>query len=248
MTDITQNLQNGDLSVLAQRRHYGFNVVQAPNLVKYHVKHNDEAGDDDARELNRVGGIAENMLRTEIEGVTYFSQTVPFYVVLNPYLRGALGAAHDTGQGIALFASGPLDGCSVAVLKKGNTVLFVHGGADAGTSGGRVFDPDGVNNDLFRIVLKHEGLRNNNRNLYVTRNIAEQPLNSRELAGIFRAMGYAGIIFHPAERSRLQAYDEISVQEYNARLRSDIFAVTTAVCHVMLIDCDTGDADQYRIG
>lgn len=247
MGDITRNLINGDLSVLAEPLLYGFRMVPENGLTKYHVKHNDEAGDGNAQELaHRIGGIENNRLMSQLTREMYFSNEVPFYAVLNPRERGAMGVAYDIRQGNALFTSGPLNGCSVTVLKKGSTVLFVHAGADAGMGGG-VYDPDGVNNDLFRLVLMHERNVHNNVNRYVNRDIAASPLTQQELADIFHRMGYSGIIYHPANHNRLCVYDEVSIQEYNAGLRSDVFAVMPGSCHVMWIDAYTGESGQDHI-
>ncbi len=246
MGDITQNLNNGDLSVLAAPRQYIFQMEQEPAMIKYHVKHNDETGDNNAQEFMRIGRIEDNRIRSYSTNEEYYSLVIPFYTVLNPHERGALGTAYDIRQGNALFASGPLNGCSVAVLKKDHMLLFVHAGADAGTSGA-VYDPDGVNNDLFRLVQMHERVHYNRLNVYVERDITAEPLKQQELADIFRDMGYSGIIYHPANQNRLQVYDRVSIQEYNAGLRSDIFAVTPNACHVLLIDSYTGDAGQDHI-
>lgn len=246
MGDITRNLNAGDLSVLAAPRHYGFRMEQTPDMIKYHVKHNDETGDNNAQEFMRIGKIENNLLISNLTNEDYFSHEIPFYAVLNPHERGALGTAYDIRKGNALFVSGPLNGCSVAVLKKDHMLLFVHAGADAGTSG-NVLDPNGVNNDLFRLVQMHERVHNNNQNVYLERDIAAVPLRPQEIADIFLNMGYSGIIYHPADQNRLQVYDRVSIQEYNAGLRSDIFAVTPNACHVLLIDSYTGDAGQDHI-
>lgn len=246
MVDITQNLNSGDLTVLTALRFYRFQMAQNSNMVKYHVKHNDDSGDNNPQELTRIGGVQNGQLISSGNNEIYFSTEIPFYAVINPRERGALGTAYDIRQGNALFVSGPLNGCSVAVLKKDDIILFIHAGADAGTSESGILDPDGVNNDLYRIVQMHEGV-NQNVHMFKGRDIRVEPIKQEELANYFHERGYSGMIYHPAEANRLQVYREVSVQEYNATMCSSIYAVTPNACHVLLVDSETGNADQMHI-